>query len=80
MSPHIEIPEPRELAYRAGDGIEVWLLWHGADVLTVRVLDGKLGIELELTAPADRALDVYYHPFAYLGSEPLEAAVVHETI
>jgi hypothetical protein len=76
MTPHTDTQEPKELAHRASDGIEVWLFWHGADVLTVRVLDTKLGIELELTAPADRALDVYYHPFAYVGSEPLEAAVV----
>jgi hypothetical protein len=56
-----------ELAYRAGAGIEVWLFWQKADdCLTVQVCDAKTADVFELPAPRDRALDVFYHPFACL--------------
>ena len=56
----------RELAYRAGDDLEVSLLWNRvADTLTVLVADERTGQSFALAAPRDRALDVFYHPFAY---------------
>jgi hypothetical protein len=56
-----------ELAYRESDGIEVALLWRRADDrLTVTVFDWRSDEQFELEAPRDRALDVFYHPFAYL--------------
>jgi len=56
----------RELAYRATDGIEVSLLWDRAtNALKVLVADERTGDSFELDAPSDRALDVFYHPFAY---------------
>jgi hypothetical protein len=56
----------RELAFRAGDGIEVTLQWHrAAGRLSVVVRDVSTGEEFELPARRDNALDVFYHPFAY---------------
>jgi hypothetical protein len=59
-------PETRELAARDNDGIHVLLLWHPAeDALTVSVEDARLGDRFQLTVAPDRALDAFYHPFAY---------------
>lgn len=56
----------RELARRTADGMRVTLLWNRADDrLAVEVSDAKSGRHFELDAPRDRALDVFYHPFAY---------------
>jgi hypothetical protein len=55
-----------ELAFRANDGIEVSLRWHRtADRLSVVVHHVGSGRKFELVAPKDKALDVFYHPFAY---------------
>ncbi len=57
----------RELAYRAGDGIEVSLLWSPSDDrLLVIVEDTRADERIELEARADNALDVFYHPYAYV--------------
>jgi hypothetical protein len=59
----------RELANRSGDGVEVALLWSPTDGrLTVVVDDTKADQSFELTARADNALDVFYHPYAYVSS------------
>ncbi len=56
----------RELAYRASDGVEVWLRWDPDDNrLTVVVEDTKAATVFDIEARADNALDVFYHPFAY---------------
>jgi hypothetical protein len=56
----------RELAYRASDGVEVWLRWNPEDNrLTVVVEDTKAETVFDVEARADNALDVFYHPFAY---------------
>jgi hypothetical protein len=58
--------EGRELAFRASGGIEVSLRWHrAAGRLSVVVHDVDTGMEFELPARRDNALDVFYHPFAY---------------
>jgi hypothetical protein len=55
-----------ELAHREGDGLEVTLLWdERRDRLAVSVFDSRTGDCFALDAPGDRALDVFYHPFAY---------------
>jgi len=55
-----------ELAYRAGDGIVVSLLWRPEDRnLTVTVFDSHTDEGFELSAEPTNALDVFYHPFAY---------------
>ena len=55
-----------ELAHRNTDGIEVALLWNrSSGRLIVAVADSRSGESFTVDAPADRALDVYNHPFAY---------------
>lgn len=60
------LPETRELAARESDGIRILLLWHpGENALTVSVEDARVGHRFQLAVAADRALDAFYHPFAY---------------
>ena len=64
MSP--AAPCTRELAARDSDGIHVLLLWHpDEDALTVSVDDTRVGDRFELAVAHDRALDAFYHPYAY---------------
>jgi hypothetical protein len=64
MSP--ATPNTRELAARESNGIHVVLLWHPReDALTVSVEDDRLGDRFQLAVAPDRALDAFYHPFAY---------------
>ncbi|HEV8249278.1 MAG TPA: hypothetical protein VGQ15_04850 [Gaiellaceae bacterium] len=59
-------PATRELAARASDGLSVLLLWHpDEDSLTVSVEDTRAGDRFQLAVAPDRALDAFYHPFAY---------------
>ena len=55
-----------ELHHRSADGIEVSLLWSRVtNALTVAVEGSRSGTSFEVLAPADRALDVFEHPYAY---------------
>jgi hypothetical protein len=55
-----------ELHHRSADGIEVSLLWSRVtSALTVAVEDSRSGVSFEVPAPADKALEVFEHPFAY---------------
>jgi len=57
-----------ELASRTSNGVEVTLMWErrdGIDELVVGVSDSRAGTYFEIPAEPGRALDVYYHPFAY---------------
>jgi len=70
MSMHSEnspVEMPTELAHRAGNGIDVLLLWDRGDGrLTVVVDDVRTGGSFELVAADGRqALDAFHHPFAY---------------
>ena len=57
----------RELAHRSNGGVEVTLYWHPlADELRVSVCDERRGAYFEIRPERDSALDVYYHPYAYL--------------
>jgi hypothetical protein len=58
---------PRELDSRAGDGIEVRLLWHPHDGhLSVAVDDSKTGEAFEVKVRhGERPLEVFHHPYAY---------------
>ena len=59
-------PDTRELAARESNGLHVQLLWHPrADELTVSVEDTRAGDRFQLAVARDRALDAFYHPFAY---------------
>ncbi len=69
----------RELAARRVDGLDVRLLWDPADDrVAVTVADGREGLALEVpVGPAESALDVFRHPFAYAavrGAVPRSAA------
>jgi len=56
----------RELAAREGNGIHVLLLWHPHEnALTVEVEDDRIGAGFQIGVAPDRALDAFYHPFAY---------------
>jgi hypothetical protein len=56
----------KELAYRQNDGVEVTLLWYcDEDSVTINVFDSKFDHGFEVGVPRDRALDAFYHPFAY---------------
>jgi len=64
MSP--ATPQTRELAARDSDGIQVLLLWHPREnELTVAVEDARDGDRFQLVVAPERALDAFYHPFAY---------------
>jgi hypothetical protein len=55
-----------ELATRSGDGLEVALHWNRrSNSLWVDVHHLATGEILTIDAEPARALDVYYHPFAY---------------
>ena len=56
----------RELAARESDGLHVQLLWDPiADTVTVAVEDLRAGDRFHLGVAHERALDAFYHPFAY---------------
>jgi hypothetical protein len=56
----------RELADREIDGVHVLLLWHPVEnALTVSVDDARLGDSFQFAVAPERALDAFYHPFAY---------------
>jgi len=58
--------QTRELAIRESDGLAVVLLWRpGDDAVTVTVTDERTGDRFQLSVEGDRALDAFYHPFAY---------------
>jgi len=58
--------QARELAVRESDGLAVALVWHpGEDAVTVSVADSRTGDHFELAVDRRRALDAFYHPFAY---------------
>ncbi|HEY7691647.1 MAG TPA: hypothetical protein VH816_04825 [Gaiellaceae bacterium] len=64
MSPALS--EIRELAAREADGIHILLLWHPRrNSVSVSVEDARAGECFQLPVPSDRALDAFYHPFAY---------------
>jgi hypothetical protein len=64
-----------ELARRGGSGIDVTLMWvqaNGSDEAVVCVCDRVNGAYFEIPTEPYRALDVYYHPFAYRNHSALD--------
>jgi hypothetical protein len=56
----------RELAARDNDGVHVLLLWHPAEnAVSVSVEDARFGESFDIAVAPDRALDAFYHPYAY---------------
>ena len=67
-----------DLAHRRSDGIDVVLWWSpDDDAVAVEVLHLSTDESFELVVERDRALDAFYHPFAYAArrrSELLDVA------
>ncbi len=62
-------PIGKELAHRTSGSLEISLRWSRvSDRLTVVVENPETEETFELEARRDNALDVYYHPFAYMGA------------
>jgi hypothetical protein len=56
----------RELAARETDGIHVLLLWHpDENSVSVSVEDARVGDRFQIAVAPERALDAFYHPYAY---------------
>jgi hypothetical protein len=56
----------RELASRHSHGLAVALRWYPLDDrVTVAVADTRTGDRLEFAVDRARALDAFYHPYAY---------------
>jgi hypothetical protein len=61
-----EEPGQLELATRESDGLHVQLLWdRRTGAVTVAVEDLRAGDRFHLAVVRERALDAFYHPFAY---------------
>jgi hypothetical protein len=60
------IDGPRELAFRAQNGVEVTLLWwRQANKLAVSVVDQTAGDTFVVPVGEERPLDVFHHPYAH---------------
>ena len=58
--------QARELAVRESGGVRVALRWHPRDdAVTVSVDDVRVDDCFQIAVAPDRALDAFYHPFAY---------------
>ena len=58
--------QTRVLAERDSDGIHVLLLWHPREnTLSLSVEDARVGDQFDIAVAPDRALDAFYHQFAY---------------
>jgi hypothetical protein len=56
----------RELAHRAGNGIEVWLYWRKlTNRVSVEVLDERLDESFEFEVEGRQALNAFNHPYPY---------------
>ena len=65
-----------ELAHRSRDGINVSLFWDRlSDRVTIEIVDGRLDERLEFRVASDKALDAFYHPYAYAPARALDALV-----
>jgi hypothetical protein len=63
------VPRLRELDSRAGNGLEVSLLWSPeSNQLAVLVIDEQEGEEFAFEVAAGEAMDVFRHPYAYVGA------------
>ena len=65
--------QTRELDYRAGDGLEVKLLWSPlTNRLSLKVFDSKTGDDFEFEVSSDEAVDAFHHPYAYAANQGVE--------
>ena len=58
---------PRELAHREQDGLEVTLLWDArSNDVSVELIDRRDQTSLRIPVAGRFALDAFQHPYAYL--------------
>jgi hypothetical protein len=71
-----------ELDVREQNGASVTLFWiRGTDLLVVSVVDRGSGPSFELVLePAERALDVFHHPYAYAAARGLDTLDTLDTL
>jgi hypothetical protein len=63
----------RELAERTSNGTRVRLLWcQGTSDLWIEVREPDTHPALAIPIPPERALDAFYHPYAYAGADSPE--------
>ena len=63
-----------DLAHRRSDGIDVVLWWSpDEDTVSVEVLHLATDASFELDVERSRALEAFYHPFAYASRRQPEA-------
>lgn len=55
----------RNLATRKSDGILVTLNWYPAENMVEVIVNAPGGNDLVFYPPNNRALDAFYHPYAY---------------
>jgi hypothetical protein len=68
--------QTRELARRKSGGLDVVLNWDPTeDAVRIIVTDARTGDQFELPIDGERALDAFYHPFAYGRAQPSGSAV-----
>ena len=66
----------RELASLTSDDLEITLWWDPRiNAIAVSVWDWKRDTHFELAVGSDRAMDVFYHPFAYASRRELDDAM-----
>ena len=59
----------RELARRLSGTDEILLLWHPESKrIEISIRDIATGVGFHLEVDPDRAIDAFYHPFAYASS------------
>jgi hypothetical protein len=65
----------RDLAHREAGGTAFTLLWQqGTNDCWVEILDEReCNSSRLIPVPAEKALDAFYHPYAYAGPLPLAA-------
>ena len=68
-------PHIRELAERASNGTQVRLLWRqGTRQLWVEVREPDTDRALVIPVQPERALDAFYHPYAYASLHSIQLA------
>ena len=64
-----------ELDRRSNNGVNVMLVWEPTtNRVFVGVIDERTGTEFAIEVDPAKALDAFYHPFAYEGCGVSEAA------
>ncbi|MGH2885159.1 MAG: hypothetical protein ACRDPA_21045 [Solirubrobacteraceae bacterium] len=66
----IGLTEPRELAHRTNNGIDVTLFWSKAsNRVTICVFHARSATALEFEVDGADALDAFNHPYAYAATD-----------